>query len=67
MADRDRLLQLINEIAVVRGKVVLSSGKEADWYVDLRRISLHHEAAPLVGKVLLEATSDLEYDVVGGV
>ncbi|WP_106848793.1 orotate phosphoribosyltransferase [Blastococcus sp. Marseille-P5729] len=66
MADRDRLLQLINEIAVVRGKVVLSSGKEADWYVDLRRISLHHEAAPLVGKVLLEATSDLEYDVVGG-
>ncbi|WP_153504457.1 orotate phosphoribosyltransferase [Cumulibacter manganitolerans] len=66
MSDRDRLLELINQIAVVRGKVILSSGKEADWYVDLRRVSLHHEAAPLIGRVLLEATSDLEYDVVGG-
>ena len=66
MSDRDRLLQLINDIAVVRGKVILSSGKEADWYVDLRRVSLHHEAAPLIGRVLLEATADLDYDVVGG-
>lgn len=66
MSDRARLLELIDEIAVVHGKVVLSSGKEADWYVDLRRITLHHEAAPLVGRVLLEATSDLDYDVVGG-
>ena len=66
MSDRARLLELINEIAVVHGKVILSSGKEADWYVDLRRVSLHHEAAPLVGQVLLEATSHLEFDVVGG-
>lgn len=66
MTDRERLLQLINEIAVVHGKVTLSSGKEADWYVDLRRVSLHHEAAPLIGKLLLEATADLDYDVVGG-
>lgn len=66
MTDRDRLLELINEIAVVHGKVTLSSGQEADWYVDLRRVSLHHEAAPLAGKVMLEATKDLEYDVVGG-
>lgn len=66
MTDRDRLLELINEIAVVHGKVTLSSGTEADWYVDLRRVTLHHEAAPLAGKVMLEATKDLEYDVVGG-
>lgn len=66
MTDRARLLELINEIAVVHGKVTLSSGKEADWYVDLRRITLHHEAAPLVGEVMLQATKDLEYDVVGG-
>ncbi|WP_134323820.1 orotate phosphoribosyltransferase [Cumulibacter soli] len=66
MSDRARLLELINEIAVVHGKVTLSSGKQADWYVDLRRVTLHHEAAPLVGKVMLEATKDIEYDVVGG-
>ncbi|MBA2416423.1 MAG: orotate phosphoribosyltransferase [Geodermatophilaceae bacterium] len=66
MSDRDRLLELIREIAVVRGPVTLSSGQEADWYVDLRRITLHHEAAPLVGRVMLELTRDWEYDAVGG-
>ena len=64
--DRDRLLELITELAVVRGKVTLSSGREADWYVDLRRVTLHHEAAPLVGRVMRQLTGDLRYDVVGG-
>lgn len=64
--DRDRLAALITELAVVRGKVVLSSGAQADWYVDLRRITLHHEAAPLVGRLMREITSDWQYDVVGG-
>lgn len=53
-ADRDRLLQLIQDLAVVRGRVTLSSGADADYYVDLRRITLHHEAAPLVGRVMLD-------------
>ncbi|MGY1838858.1 MULTISPECIES: orotate phosphoribosyltransferase [unclassified Modestobacter] len=64
--DRDRLLELIVELAVVRGKVTLSSGREADWYVDLRRVTLHHEAAPLIGRVMRQLTGDLRYDVVGG-
>lgn len=51
---RARLLQLIDDLAVVRGKVTLSSGAEADYYIDLRRITLHHEAAPLVGRVMLD-------------
>ena len=42
---RARLLELIKDLAVVRGKVTLSSGKEADYYIDLRRITLHHEAS----------------------
>ncbi|MBA3417994.1 MAG: orotate phosphoribosyltransferase [Geodermatophilaceae bacterium] len=66
MIDRDRLLELIREIAVVRGPVRLSSGLQADWYVDLRRITLHCEAAPLVGAVMLELTRDWNYDAVGG-
>jgi orotate phosphoribosyltransferase len=66
MSDRDELLQLIKDIAVVHGKVTLSSGREADYYLDLRRISLHHAAAPLVGKVLLELTADWSYEAVGG-
>ena len=31
-----------------------ASGKEADYYVDLRRITLHHEASRLVGQVMLD-------------
>jgi len=64
--DRDRLLELIVELAVVHGKVTLSSGQEADWYIDLRRVTLQHEAAPLVGRVMRQLTGDLRYDVVGG-
>ncbi|MFL6128681.1 MAG: phosphoribosyltransferase family protein [Mycobacteriales bacterium] len=66
MTDRDRLLDLIRSLAVVPGRVVLSSGAEADWYVDLRRVTLHHEGAPLVGRVLRELTGDWAYDAVGG-
>src|SRR5512144_2622377 len=67
MSDaRDALLQQIKDKAVVHGKVVLSSGKEADYYVDLRRITLDGTAAPLVGQVMLDLTADLDYDAVGG-
>ena len=66
MSAREDLLAQITDKAVVHGKVILSSGREADWYVDLRRITLDGAAAPLVGEVMLETTADLEYDAVGG-
>ena len=66
MSDRDELLQLIKDIAVVPGKVTLSSGREADYYLDLRRIALHRTAGPLVGRVLLALTADWSYDAAGG-
>ncbi len=52
--------------AVVRGKVILSSGREADYYVDLRRVTLDGVAAPLVGAVMRELTADWPYEAVGG-
>ena len=64
--DRERLRELIVELAVVHGRVTLSSGREADWYIDMRRLTLHHEGAPLVGRVMRQLTRDLRYDVVGG-
>jgi orotate phosphoribosyltransferase len=66
MGHHDDLRKFIVELAVVHGRVVLSSGREADWYVDLRRVTLHHAAAPLVGRVLLDLTADWEFDAVGG-
>jgi orotate phosphoribosyltransferase len=66
MSDRDALRDQIRDKAVVHGRVTLSSGKEADYYVDLRRITLDAEAAPLVGRVMLDVTDGWEYDAVGG-
>ena len=66
MSSREELKSEILNKAVVHGKVILSSGKEADYYVDLRRITLDSTAAPLVGEVMLELTKDLDYEAVGG-
>ncbi|WP_168583153.1 orotate phosphoribosyltransferase [Gephyromycinifex aptenodytis] len=63
---RARLLELVKDKAVVHGKVILSSGREADYYVDLRRITLDGEAAPLVGIVMRDLVADLDFDAVGG-
>ena len=66
---KPRLVELVKELAVVHGKVTLSSGIEADYYVDLRRATLHHEAAPLIGQVMLDmldAAGITEFDAVGG-
>ncbi len=66
MSDRERLKEEIIKKAVVHGKVMLSSGKEADYYVDLRRITLDAVAAPLVGEVMLDLTKDWDFEAVGG-
>ena len=63
---RDELRDQIAAKAIVHGRVVLSSGREADYYVDLRRVTLDGQAAPLVGQVMLDLTKDLAYDAVGG-
>lgn len=63
---REELAQLVRELGVVHGRVTLSSGAEADYYVDLRRVTLHHRAAPLIGRLLRVLTADWAYDAVGG-
>ena len=66
MSTKSELIREIKEKAVVHGKVTLSSGKEADYYIDLRRVTLDAVAAPLVGQAMLDATTDLDYEAVGG-
>ncbi|MFT4044948.1 MAG: orotate phosphoribosyltransferase [Gordonia sp. (in: high G+C Gram-positive bacteria)] len=65
-ADRAALAALVAELSVVHGRVTLSSGREADYYVDLRRATLHHAAAPLIGRLMRELTADWAYTAVGG-
>jgi len=68
---RTRLAELVKDLAVVHGKVILASGKESDYYVDMRRATLHHEAGPLIGHVMLDLLEENGYgpgeiDAVGG-
>jgi orotate phosphoribosyltransferase len=57
---------MIGNLAVVHGEVILASGERADWYIDPRRVTLDGGAAPVVGRVMLDATQGLDYDAVGG-
>lgn len=66
MAAREELIEQIQTLAVVRGRVTLASGKEADYYVDLRRVTLDGFAAPLVGQVMTDLVEDWDFEAVGG-
>ena len=52
-ADRQQLIELIKDEAVFHGDFILSSGKQANYYVDMRKLTLDHRAAPLVGRVMV--------------
>lgn len=66
MNDKNALIQHVKDLAIVHGRVTLASGKEADYYVDMRRVTLDGAASPIVGRVMNELTQDLEFDAVGG-
>ena len=66
ITDREELAELVRRLSVQRGNFTLSSGKQADYYVDLRRATLHHRAAPLIGRLMRVLTADWAYDAVGG-
>ena len=66
MTDRDQLIEHVRQLAVIRGRVTLASGREAVYYIDLRRVTLDGAAAPLVGSVMRELVADWEFEAVGG-
>ena len=64
--DTTALIEQIKALAVVRGKVTLSSGQTADYYIDLRRVTLDGAAAPIVGRVMRSLVADWDFAAVGG-
>lgn len=54
-ADRVRLLELLRARSFVRKKVVLTSGKESDFFVDCKQTVLLAEGHALVGALMLDA------------
>jgi orotate phosphoribosyltransferase len=66
MNSREQIRQAILSDGIIRGQVILSSGAESDFYLDLRRISLSGKYALALGEMMLELTNEFEYDMTGG-
>ena len=64
--ERQDLLELLTRDAYVRGKVILSSGKASDYYVDARRVTLTAKGAYLCARLILDQVKDDPYDAIGG-
>ena len=64
--DTASLIEQIKKLAVVHGKVTLSSGRTADYYVDMRRVTLDGASAPLIGRVMRDLVADWDFAAVGG-
>jgi orotate phosphoribosyltransferase len=64
MDDRARLLQLLRENALRRGRVRLSSGLESDFYIDCKQVSLDPEGLALYGRLALAEVEALPARVV---
>ncbi len=66
-ADRQALIALITDEAVFHGDFTLSSGKKANYYVDMRKLTLDHRAAPAIGRIVLDMIQGLDgIEAVGG-
>jgi orotate phosphoribosyltransferase len=64
---RQQLIDYISADAVFHGDFTLTSGKKATYYVDLRKVSLDHRVAPLIGQVMLDLIAVVpDVSAVGG-
>jgi orotate phosphoribosyltransferase len=64
---RRQLIDHISAEAVFHGDFTRTSGKKATYYVDLRKVSLDHRVAPLIGQVMLDVIAPVPgVSAVGG-
>jgi orotate phosphoribosyltransferase len=65
--ERQQLIDYISAGAVFHGDFTLTSGRKATYYVDLRKVSLDHRVAPLIGRVMIDLIADVpDVFAVGG-
>ena len=64
---REQLIRYISDDAVFHGDFTLTSGAKASYYIDLRKVSLDHRVAPLIGQVMLDLIAPIpEVAAIGG-
>ncbi len=64
--DRNRLIELIKTYALQFGKFTLASGKEASFYLDCRKVTLHPQGANQIGAGMLELLGSPQPNAIGG-
>ena len=64
--DKQRLFAILKKEAFFLGKIILSSGKESDYYLDARRVTLKGEGAYLCGKIILDMVKNEQFAAIGG-
>jgi orotate phosphoribosyltransferase len=65
-SHRDELFELIRTRSFGRGKIKLASGRESDFYFDLRPTTLHPAGASHIGELICDALAGMKVDFVGG-
>jgi orotate phosphoribosyltransferase len=66
LEGRDRLFALLKQKAFRRGRVVLASGRESDYYFDMKPAMLDPDGAALLADLILQQIQDVRADCVGG-
>ncbi len=67
MSARDELLKLILEVSFEKRRVTLRSGRESDFYLDLRQTLMRPRGAQLAGQLALDKLlGGPPVDAVGG-
>jgi orotate phosphoribosyltransferase len=66
VSARERLIAELREHALVIGKVTLSSGLEADYYVDAKRATLRPAGFAAMGELVAAEAGRLGATAVGG-
>jgi len=64
--DKNELFRLLKTQAFFRGKFILSSGKESDFYLDARLVTLSAPGAYLTARIMLDMVKGDQLDAVGG-
>jgi orotate phosphoribosyltransferase len=63
---RAELFELIRARSFGRGRIVLASGRESDYYIDMRPTTVHPAGATCVGELICDALEGMNVDFVGG-
>jgi orotate phosphoribosyltransferase len=63
---RAELFELIRIRSFGRGKIMLASGRESDYYIDMRPTTVHPAGATCVGELIVDALEGMAVDFVGG-